>query len=135
MNETAEMTALLEKMEQTALAQQQAARRQTLLMTVAAAACVGILILVGILFGQLQPVVAQLQDSTALLSYVTEELAAVDIAGTVQGLNDTVALAQEGLSDGLGKLEQLDIDTLNAAIADLARVVEPLSKFFGVFNR
>ena len=42
MNETAEMTALLEKMEQTALAQQQAARRQTLLMTVAAIACVGV---------------------------------------------------------------------------------------------
>ena len=33
------------------------------------------------------------------------------------------------------KLNAIDLDTLNAAIENLADVVEPLARFFNVFNR
>ena len=56
--QTPEITALLEKLEQTAAIQQKCARRQSLMMTVAALACVGILVLAGLLFFRLQPVIS-----------------------------------------------------------------------------
>ncbi len=130
-NQNTELSSLLEKMEESAQVQKACAKRQSLMMTVAALACVGILLVVGILFMQIQPVVEQLSLAAENLTTVSEELAAVDFEATVAGLNDTMTSAQESLTQGAAKLEQLDIDTLNAAIRDLSEVVAPLARLFG----
>ena len=131
MNQTTEMKILMEKLEESARVQQHCAKRQTLLMTIAAAACVGILLLVGILFSQMQPVVQSLSTAAQDLTALSQQLAQVDIQSTVNGLNETMASAQQSLTRGAAKLEQLDIETLNAAIRDLSEVVSPLARLFG----
>ena len=130
-NHTAEPTVLLEKLEQSAQIQQHCAKRQSTMMTVAAIACVGIFLLAAVLFVQMQPVISQLNTAAEDLTEVTRQLAAVDIESTVDGLNKTMASAQQSLNEGAQKLEQLDIETLNAAIEDLYEVVAPLSRLFG----
>lgn len=42
--------------------------------------------------------------------------------------------AMTGMDDALQKMNEIDIDTLNQAIKDLSDVVEPMAKFFKVFN-
>jgi len=118
--QTPEMTALLEKLEQSARVQQKCARRQSLMMTVAALACVGILVLVALLFTQLQPVVQDMSQAANNLTAISDQLAALDLEATVNGLNQSAA-----------KLEQLDIDTLNTAIKNLSDVIAPLARLFG----
>ena len=131
MNETTEMTALLEKLEQTAQTQQRCAKRQAIMMTIAAIACVAILVLVLLLYVRVSPVIGQLNTAAEDLTLVSSQLAAVDIQSTVEGLNDTMASAQQSLTQGTAKLEQLDIETLNTAIRDLSEVVAPLARLFG----
>lgn len=131
MNETTEMTTLLQKLEENAAVQKSCAKRQSLLMTIAALACVGILILIAVLFFQLQPVVEEMSLAAQNLSAVSEELAALDLASTINGLDETITTAQQSLSEGAAKLEQLDIDTLNSAIKSLSDVVSPLARLFG----
>ena len=131
MNETTEMTALLEKLEQTAQTQQRCAKRQAIMMTVAAIACVAILVLVLLLYVRVSPVIGQLNTAAEDLTLVSQQLAAVDIQSTVEGLNDTMASAQQSLTQGAAQLEQLDIETLNTAIRDLSEVVAPLARLFG----
>ena len=117
--QTPEMTALMEKLEQSAQVQQKCARRQSLMMTIAALACVGILVLVALLFTQLQPVVQDMSQAANNLTAISDQLAALDLEATVNGLNQSAA-----------KLEQLDIDTLNTAIKNLSDVIAPLARWF-----
>ena len=44
-------------------------------------------------------------------------------------------IAMQGMEEALTKVNQFDIETLNLAIKDLSDVVEPMAKFFNVFNR
>lgn len=118
--QTPEMTALLEKLEQSARVQQKYARRQSLMMTVAALACVGILVLIGLLFMQLQPMMQDLSLASQNLNAVSEQLAAVDFEAAV-----------DSLKQGADKLEQLDVETMNAAIQNLSEVIAPLARLFG----
>jgi len=131
MNETTEMTTLLQKLEETAAVQKNCAKRQSLMMTIAALACVAIVVLLAVLFLQLQPVVEEMSLAAQNLSAVSEELAALDLESTISGLDTTLATAQQSLSEGAAKLEQLDIDTLNKAITDLSEVIAPLARLFG----
>ena len=118
--QTPEMTALLEKLEQSAAVQQKCARRQSLMTTVAALACVGILVLAGLLFFQLQPMMQNLGDASEALGILTDQLSAIDLESAADSLNQ-----------GAAKLQQLDIDTLNTAIANLSEVISPLARLFG----
>lgn len=119
-SQTPEMASLLEKLEQTAALQQKYARRQALMITVAALACVGILVLVAVLFTQLQPVVQDMSQAAGNLTSISDQLAAIDLENAV-----------DSLTQGAAKLEELDIDTLNTAIANLAELIAPLARLFG----
>ncbi|MCI8401438.1 MAG: hypothetical protein HFI38_04995 [Lachnospiraceae bacterium] len=68
---------------------------------------------------------------------ITEQLKSADLNGTIQSLADTldsigdlVDDSSESLSITLKKMEAMDIDTLNKAINDLYRVVNPLASLF-----
>ena len=42
--------------------------------------------------------------------------------------------SQAAVADAMEKLDTIDIDTLNKAIADLAEIVEPLAKVSKIFG-
>ena len=46
-------------------------------------------------------------------------------------LGDTVLAAQRDMESALKAIEDIDIETLNKAIADLSAIVEPLARLFG----
>lgn len=83
---------------------------------------------------QLPGIVSQMQGVLTNLQEVTEKLTAVDFGGMIDGVNSLVASGQSGLEQTVDKLNSIDFDSLNKAIRNLEAVVEPLSKFFKVFN-
>lgn len=121
------------------------ARLRTGAMLVAAA----VLLLLGFMVmqwgGQLQAmmnsaqhILADAQTSVSNLNGLTAELQRSNISGLLSEMGVLVEDAQvavEGAVDGMGqavgKIEELDIATLNQAIEDLSAVVEPLAKLFG----
>lgn len=83
---------------------------------------------------QLPGIVSQMQDVLTNLQEVTEKLTAVDFGGMIDGVNSLVESGQSGLNQTVEKLNSIDFASLNKAIKNLEAVVEPLAKFFKVFN-
>lgn len=132
--------------------QEQLAKLQCILTGVAAACCLGILILVCMLMPRvyglveqtetvltnLEAVTGQLEGQMdgilTNLEEVTQELAQTDLAGMVENVDTLATTSQSAVEHATEKLDTMDLDTLNKAIKDLADVVEPLARFFNVFN-
>ena len=68
------------------------------------------------------------------LDTVTQELAQADLKGMVADVDDFVTAGQGAVEEVTEKLSIIDFETLNRAIQDLSDVVEPLARFFNVFN-
>ena len=83
---------------------------------------------------QISAIMDQMQTVLANLETTTEQLAQIDLSGMVTGVDTLVNTAQNSLNDTMGKLNTIDFQTLNKAIADLAAVVEPLSKVLRVLS-
>jgi cob(I)alamin adenosyltransferase len=79
------------------------------------------------LLAQAEVVLTNLED-------VTSELAQVEYTKMIDDVNGLVASSQEGLEQTLEKVNSIDIEKLNEAIDGLAKVVEPLTRFFKVFG-
>lgn len=121
---------------------------QCVFTAIAALCCAGVLALVWSLLPMVWDLGAQAETTltnldTALaglettltnLEGITDQLAAADLAGMVDGIDGLVATSQKSVEAITGKLSAIDFETLNDAIRDLADVVEPLAKFFNVFN-
>ena len=132
--------------------QQRFAKWQCILTGVAAACCLGIFILVCTLMPRVYGLVEQtetvLTDLEAVtgqlegqmdviltnLDEVTQELAQADLVGMVENVDTLATTSQSAVEHATEKLDTIDLDTLNKAIQDLADVVEPLARFFTVFN-
>ena len=132
--------------------QERLAKLQCILTGVAAACCLGIFILVCTLMPRvyglakqaetvlddLEAVTGQLEGQMAViltnLDDVTKELAQADLAGMVENVDTLATTSQNAVEHATEKLDTIDLDTLNKAIQDLADVVEPLARFFNVFN-
>jgi len=141
MEENKELLELLKKIE--------GANRKQLLYTriqciaaVAAVACfAGIYFLIrdflpqiSAIITQIPGVVAQMEIVLSNLEVVTTELAAVDFAGMIEGVNTLVEAGQTGLAETVEKLNAIDFEALNKAIQTLTEVIDPLAKFFKVFR-
>jgi hypothetical protein len=74
--------------------------------------------------------IAHMQTTLNNLESVTAQLAAMDLEGMIVNVDELVTAGRETLTETAGKLESLDMETLNRAIRDLAAVVEPLARFF-----
>lgn len=83
---------------------------------------------------ELPGIVSQMQEVLTNLQEVTEKLTAVDFGGMINGVNSLVESGQSGLEQTVEKLNSIDFDSLNKAIKNLEAVVEPMAKFFKVFN-
>jgi len=68
------------------------------------------------------------------LANVSKQLEQIDWEGLAVNINLTAEKAQQSMDAALVAIDELDIDTLNEAIANLRDVIDPLAKFFNTFN-
>ena len=101
---------------------------------IACVCCVMLFVKVYDMLPQMNVVFAQLETVLANLEQVSGQLAAVDFQSMVQDVDALVITGQQSLEQTMEKLNGIDFNALNEAIGDLAAVVEPLAKFFKVFN-
>ena len=141
MEEKRTMEMLLEK-------QVKYAKWQCILTAAAAIGCVGVFVLVLSLLPQLNSLAVQMesvlsdlegitaQTETILtnLDIVSGELAQADLKGMVEDVDVFVATGQSAVEQATEKLNIIDFETLNQAIQNLADVVEPLARFFNIFD-
>ena len=141
MDEKKEMLELLQKMEESGRRQLLYTRIQCIAGLVTVVCFAGIYFLIrdflpqiSAIITQIPGVVAQMEVVLANLEVVTTELAAVDFAGMTEGINTLVSTGQTGLEQTVVKLNSIDFEALNKAIATLTEVIDPLAKFFKVFG-
>ena len=141
MEENKQMLELLQKIEETNRKQLWYTRVQCIAAVAAVACFAGIYFLIkdflpqiSAIITEIPGVVAQMEVVLANLEVVTTELAAVDFAGMIEGVNTLVSTGQAGLEETVVKLNSIDFEALNKAIATLTEVIEPLAKFFKVFG-
>ena len=136
-----EMQLFMEKLEKSNRQQAMFARIQCIFSVVAAVCCLLLLLTVAKivpdvkeLSGEIAGVAVQAETVLTNLETVTNELAAADLEALVTDVNSLVTSSQAGVESALGKLNAIDMETLNKAIRDLAEVVEPLARMANIFG-
>ena len=128
MEENKEMLELLRKIEKSSRAQARTGTLVCIFALIAAVSCVAALMLVLDFLPQIHAVLEQMQTVLGNLEQTTAQLASMDLQSMVSNVDALVATGQEGLEQTMEKLNSIDLDTLNKAIGDLAKVVEPLAR-------
>ena len=134
MEENKELLELLQKIEKTNRQQVRLTRMVCIFALVAAVLCGCTVVLVYSVLPQISTVAAQMQTVLSDLEQTTAQLSGMDFTGMVNDVDTLVTTAQNSLEQTMGKLNTVDFDTLNKAIEDLAKVVEPMSKLMNVFK-
>ncbi len=106
-----------------------------LFMLAAAVSCVVLCVMVLRLMPQVNGLLGQLETVLTDLEQTTHKLAALDLESMVSNVDSLAVYAQDSLHQTMEKLDAIDFETLNQAIEDLAKVIEPLAKFFGMFGK
>jgi len=141
MEKERQMQEVLEKLEKRNGQQAKYGRVQMILT--AAMAAVMVIILIAVLSilptvmdiaEDAQEIMLQAETVMGNLEQVSAELAEADIASMIENVDGLVTESQANLDATFSKIEELDFETLNLAIDSLAKVIEPLSRFFGVFG-
>ena len=134
MEEKLELRDLLERLDESNRQQAKYAKWQCVFSVIAALCCVGLFCLVCTLMPQVREMTTQMETVLANLEIVTDQLADMDLGSMVQNVDALVKTSQAGVEQAIDKINAIDFVTLNRAIEDLADVVEPLARFFNVFN-
>ena len=139
--EEREIREILEKLEKTNRQQVKNARLQSALAILAALCFVALVFVVSSVVPKLmdftaeaEKLLGQAEVVLTNLEEVTTELTQVEFTKMIDDVDELVSSSQQGLEETLEKVNSIDIETLNEAIDGLARVVEPLTKFFKVFG-
>ena len=132
--ENKELLELLEKIEKTNRQQVKLTRFVCVFALIAALCCICTVALVYNVLPQVNSVVSQMQTVLGNLESATAQLSVVDFSGMIGDVEALVTTAQESLEQTMGKLNSIDFDTLNKAIEDLSKVVEPMSRLISVFK-
>jgi hypothetical protein len=127
MEEKKELQELLERLDESNRKQANYAKWQCAFSVAAAISCVGLFGLIWTLMPEVRNLTRQMETVLANLELVTTQLAGMDLGAMVQNVDELVVTTREGLG-------AIDFKMLNQAIEDLADVVEPLAKFFNVFQ-
>ena len=85
-------------------------------------------------FAKLGKMADAMDDMTENLVSVSESLEQIDWEYLAVNINQTAEKAQQSMEAGLTAINDLDIATLNEAIANLRDVIEPLARFFNTFR-
>lgn len=103
-------------------------------MLAAAASCILICVHLGQLIPQVSQVISQMQAVLSSLEQTSEQIAALELDAMVNNVDSLAVYAQQSLQQTMDKLNTLDLETLNKAIRDLAKVIEPLANFVEKFR-
>ena len=132
--EQSELLELAKKLEAENAAQERYAKKQYRMACVSAAASVLALVVVIVCVAVLMPRVLQTFDQAdailADLEAVTSQLAE-SLPQMIEDLNALVSGSRDGISEAIGKIAAIDIDSLNEAIQDLKTVIQPLARLLG----
>ena len=148
MEENTELKQLLSKINESSQKQVRYARLQFFFSLIAALCCVFLILSVVRYIPQLQDLTTQIQDMALQLQglatqaesvmtnleTVSAALADADLTAMVDNVNSLAVSSQDGLRQTMEKLNTIDFDALNQAIANLSAVVEPLAKFFKILG-
>lgn len=127
-NETSE---LLKQIEKNSRRSATFSMIQMAFMAVAALCSVAVLVMVLMLVPQLDGILNQAENAMTNLEQVSEELNAVDLEGMIKDLDALLVSGQEALDMTKEKLDIVDIEKINQAITDLAKIMDPLVRLFG----
>lgn len=152
MEENKQMQELMLRIEQSNRKQEKYAKWQCVFSAVAAVSCIAALVILGGMLPRLGAIVDQAETVisdvqqvssqlaradweglTADLEEVSQQMADANLGGIAQDVDNLVQSSQSGLEEALGKLNAIDLETLNKAISDLSDVVEPLARFANRF--
>ena len=134
MEENKELLELLQKIEKANRQQVRLTRVVCIFALVAALCCICTVGLVYNVLPQINTIISQMQIVLGNLETATAQLSVVDFSGMIADVEALVTTAQQSLDQTMNKLNTIDFQTLNKAIEDLARVVEPMSKLMNVFK-
>lgn len=134
MEENNELLELLQKIEKSNRHQVKLTRFVCFFALAAALGCLCTLWLVFNVLPQISNVISQMQTVLNNLEAATAQLSVVDFSGMIGDVDSLVTTAQQSLDQTMNKLNTIDFQTLNKAIEDLAKVVEPMSKLMNVFG-
>ena len=134
MDQQQEMLELLRKIEKSNRRKAVTNTLICLFMLAAAVSCVILCVTVCDLVPQVNALMSQMETVLNNLEQTTGELAALDLESMVSNVDSLVVYAQESLHKTMENLDTIDFETLNKAIEDLSKVIEPLAKFAGIFG-
>ena len=134
MDQNQEMLELLRKIERSGRQKNVTNLLLCLFMLAAAVSCVTLCVMVCRLLPQVNDLLGQMETVMTDLERTVRRLSALDLESMVANANSLAVVAQESLQQTMEKLNTVDFETLNKAIEDLSKVIEPLAKFFGMFN-
>ncbi len=130
-----------ESLKQTELLEKQinSAKRQNLivsaLMLVVAIALIMLTVQLGGILEEANSAIVEITSLTKELSTILENTQLTELLNNANILisesGDALTEALEGVDGALATVSAIDIETLNEAIADLKKVIEPLAKLFG----
>lgn len=134
MEQNTEMLELLRKIEKSNRTKTVTNVLVCVFMLAAAVSCIAICLMIRQLMPQVNGLLGQLETVLSDLEQTTRQLAAVDLETMVANVDSLAVYAQDSLQQTMDKLNTIDFETLNKAIGDLAKVIEPLANFFGRFG-
>ena len=134
MEENAQVLELLKQIEKNTRQQTKMSRLQCAVTVAAALCCAVMLVMVWNGLPELTGIVGQMETVLGNLENVTTQLAAADLAEMAENVDALVVTGQKSLEQTMEKINAIDLETLNKAIEDLAKIIEPLARFFGAFN-
>ena len=129
-----EMLELLRKMERSSRRGAVINGLICLLLAVTAVSGIAMCLALYSLAPRVDGILGQLETVLTSLEQTSSELAALELDTMVRNVDALAVYAQESLAITMEKLERIDFETLNKAIEDLSRVIEPLAKFVGLFG-
>ncbi|MCR4990839.1 MAG: hypothetical protein K6A38_08260 [Lachnospiraceae bacterium] len=135
----AKMLSALQSIKEHEELQTKYAKKQGRIVALAAIFCVAIMIGIAILVLSVLPKVVTLLDQAngiatqadvvmKDLNVVTKQLAEADITGMLDDVSSLVVQSEESINDAMKKIDAMDIEGLNNAIADLQDVIAPLAR-------
>ncbi len=68
------------------------------------------------------------------LETLTTSLNQADLAGTVNNINELTVQATDSLGNTMDRINSIDLEKLNTAIANLNATIEPMAAFFNVLG-
>ena len=135
MEQQKELQKILEQLETNSRKQLLHARLQTM-FSIICAVCCGVLAVKLVQFiPQVESLITQAEALLKDLDTLTQELAKLDFAQMIGNINELVITSQSGVEEALVKLNEIDFETLNQAVKDLANVVKPMADFVSRLTR